>query len=120
MLEPRILVEDNPVVSETVFELKNKNAFARMAIMQNKYVVLKGSTAVQENRLSIPTFIVKLRQDLVDAGIMLDHSDGLYIFMQDATFNSPSYAAAAIVGGYNPAKKPIGYIGSNRPYTMNI
>ncbi len=70
-----------------------------MAIIQNKYVVLKGSAAVQKNRLSIPNFIVKLRQDLVDAGIMIDHSDGLYIFMQDATFNSPSYAAAAIVGG---------------------
>ena len=98
-LEPRILTEANTGVSETIFELKNKNAFARMAVINNKYVVLKGSTAVRENRRSIAPFLVKLRQDLVDTGIMVETDEELYTFMQDATFNSPSYAAAAIVGG---------------------
>ena len=99
ILEPRILTEANTGVSETIFELKNKNAFARMAVINNKYVVLKGSTAVRENRRSIAPFLVKLRQDLVDTGIMIETDEELYTFMQDATFNSPSYAAAAIVGG---------------------
>jgi len=99
ILEPRILTEANTGVSETIFELKNKNAFARMAVINNKYVVLKGSTAVRENRRSIAPFLVKLRQDLVDTGIMVETDEELYTFMQDATFNSPSYAAAAIVGG---------------------
>lgn len=99
ILEPRILTEASMGVSETIFELKNKKAFARMAVINNKYVVLKGSTAVRENRRSIVPFLVKLRQDLVDTGIMVETGEELYTFMQDATFNSPSYAAAAIVGG---------------------
>ncbi len=99
ILEPRILTEASMGVSETIFELKNKKSFARMAVINNKYVVLKGSTAVRENRRSIVPFLVKLRQDLVDTGIMVKTDEELYTFMQDATFNSPSYAAAAIVGG---------------------
>ena len=76
-----------------------------MAIINNKYVVLKGSTAVMDSRPSIPNVLVKLRQDLVDTGIMLNNGNGLYIFMQDATFNSPSYAASAIVGGAANGRK---------------
>ncbi|AJQ27933.1 GIY-YIG nuclease family protein [Pelosinus fermentans] len=105
ILEPRILVEENTVSIENIFELKVKNVFAKMAIINNKYVVLKGSTSVMDNRPSIPNFLVKLRQDLVDTGIMLNNGNGLYIFMQDATFNSPSYAAAAIVGGAANGRK---------------
>jgi len=92
-------------IIENIFELKVKNAFAKMAIINNKYVVLKGSTAVMDNRQSIPNVLVKLRQDLIDTGIMLNNGNGLYIFMQDATFNSPSYAASAIVGGAANGRK---------------
>jgi hypothetical protein len=105
ILEPRILVEENTVSLENIFELKVKNAFAKMAIINNKYVVLKGSTAVMDNRPSIPNVLVKLRQDLVDTGIMFNNGNGCYIFMQDATFNSPSYAASAIVGGAANGRK---------------
>ncbi|SMD14507.1 GIY-YIG nuclease family protein [Sporomusa malonica] len=105
ILEPRTLAETSTVSSEKIFELTPKNAFAKMAIINNKYVVLKGSTAVLDNRPSIPSFIIKLRQDLVATGIMADNGDGLYAFTQDATFNSPSYAAAAIVGGAANGRK---------------
>lgn len=100
ILEPRTLMGENLASSERVFELKNRNAFARMTIFNNQYVVLKGSTAVLNNRPSTSTFIAKLRQDLIDTGIMVDQGSGLYTFVEDATFNSPSYAAAAIVGGH--------------------
>jgi len=36
ILEPRILTEASMGVSETIFELKNKKAFARMAVINNK------------------------------------------------------------------------------------
>lgn len=104
ILEPRTVAAET-TVSEKLFELRNKKAFARMAIIGNKYVVLKGSTAVLDNRPSIPSFIVKLRQDLVDTEIMKQNDDGVYIFMQDAVFNSPSYAAAAVVGGAANGRK---------------
>jgi len=98
-LEPRILIDSTGTSVGKVFELKNKKAIGKMAIMENKYVVLKGSTAVLENRQSIPSSIAKLRADLIETGIMVNKGDGVYTFLQDATFNSPSYAATAIVGG---------------------
>jgi hypothetical protein len=48
---------------------------------------------------------VKLRKDLVDAGIMTETSNSLYTFVQDAPFNSPSYAASAIVSGAANGRK---------------
>lgn len=98
-LEPRTLVDTEQAHITKIFELKNKNALGKMAIMDNKYVVLKGSTAVLENRRSIPSAIIKLRRELVETGIMINKGDGVYTFIQDAAFNSPSYAASAIVAG---------------------
>jgi hypothetical protein len=110
VLEPRVL-DKQPDLLVRVFELKNKNVKGKMAIIDNKYVVLKGSTAVLQNRPSIPSFLVKLRQNLVDAGIMVDKGDGIYTFEKDAAFNSPSYAAAAIVGGRANGRKMWKYEG---------
>ena len=98
-LEPRALTDSDQTHITRIFELKNKNALGKMAIMDDKYVVLKGSTAVLENRRSVPNAIAKLRKDLIETGIMVNNGDGVYTFAQDATFNSPSYAAAAIVAG---------------------
>jgi len=105
ILEPRILVEEQTASIENIFELKNKDATAKMAIVNNKYVILKGSTSVIENRPSIPNAIMKLRQDLVDTKIMMNNENGFYTFMQDATFNSPSSAAAVIVAGAANGRK---------------
>lgn len=105
ILEPRILIEQNTASVENVFQLKIKNIVAKMAIINNKYVVLKGSTSVMDNRPSIPNVLVKLRQELIETGIMVNNGNDCYTFMQDATFNSPSYAAAAIVGGAANGRK---------------
>ena len=99
IFEPRIVDDSSTTSLSKVYELKNKKTLAKMAVIDNKYVVLKGSTAVLKDRPSSAPFIIKLRTDLVDAGIMEDKGDGLYTFVQDASFNSPSYAASAIVGG---------------------
>jgi hypothetical protein len=88
VLEPRIVaVEDPP---QQVFELRNKSAVARMVVVDNKYVVLRGSTAVVKNRQSCPTAIQKLRDDLVSAGILASQGAN-YAFLKDAAFSSPSY-----------------------------
>jgi len=87
-LEPRILIDSVDTSVGRVFELTNKKATGKMAIMENKYVVLKGSKAVPENRNSIPPYITKLRADLIETGIMVNKGDGFYTFLQDATFNS--------------------------------
>lgn len=106
-LEPRTL--DNEVVdvksSSQIFELKTKDAFAKLVIVDNSYVVLSGSTAVLDNRPSIPGSIQKLRKDLIDSGIMKDQGNGVYTFSQDTAFTSPSYAASSIVGGAANGRK---------------
>lgn len=98
ILEPR-KVTSNVNELDNIFEFATKNAFAKMAIIDNKYVVLKGSTALLDNRPSSSESLIKMRQDLITRGIMINKGDGVFTFIEDAQFNSPSYAAAAIVGG---------------------
>ena len=104
VLKPRTIAV-KPEMTENTFELKMKNVSAQMAVVDDKYVVLKGSTAVLENSPSIPPALVKLRQELVERGIMKDEGNGMYTFMQNEPFNSPSYAAVAIVGGAANGRK---------------
>ena len=97
IFETRVADNSSTTLLTKVFELKSNKALAKMAVIDNKYVVLKGSTAVLKDRPSNPPFLIKLRKDLVNVGIMEDTGNGLYTFVQDASFNSPSYAASAIV-----------------------
>lgn len=100
-------------VTERIFKLKMKNVVAQMVVIDNKYVVLKGSTAVLENRASIPDALVRLRQDLVDRGVVENKGAGVYTFVQNEPFNSPSYAAVAIVGGAANGRKLWKYNGKS-------
>jgi hypothetical protein len=98
ILEPRIIpntIED----TQKIFELKTKNALGKMVIIDNDYVVLKGSTAIIDNLPSCPDAIKKMRQKLKDDGIIAESGGAVYIFNENAKFTSPSYSAAAIVGG---------------------
>lgn len=70
-----------------------------MTMIEDKYVVLKDSTAVIENRPSASDHVKNLRKSLLKSSIMVKNDQGLYVFKEDASFDSPSYAAAAIVGG---------------------
>jgi len=87
-----------------VFELEVKGAKALMEIIDDQYVVLRGSTAVRENRPSIPPAIAKMRNALLEMGVMVEQGD-YYVFKNDAPFNSPSYAASAVVGGAANGRK---------------
>jgi len=99
--------------SEIVFELTNNDAHAYMKIIGDKYVVLKGSTAVKDNRNSVANHIKTLRQKLIDSKSMILDEDGLYHFVEDYAFNSPSYAGAAIVGGNMNGQKKWKYNGES-------
>lgn len=82
------------------------NAKAKMKIQEDQYVVLKGSTAVVENRPSAGNSIKSLRQRLIDKGIIkLTEQGNVYRFEEDYIFTSPSYAAAAISGGHENGRR---------------
>jgi hypothetical protein len=63
--------------------------------------VFKDSTAVLTLRPSAETqhpFVVALRNKLIQEGTLVE-AGGLYVFMKDVEFSSPSAAAAVIHGG---------------------
>jgi len=64
------------------------------------FVVLKGSTAVLQERQSAKRwpYGIALRKQLIADGTLVQ-KDGFYQFTRDAEFSSPSAAAAVIEGG---------------------
>lgn len=77
-----------------------KGAVARGQRTANGFVVLKGSTAVSEERPSVESYpyVVAQRRQLVADGTIIN-KDGFLVFTKDAEFSSPSAAAAVIHGG---------------------
>lgn len=77
-----------------------KGAEARGHRSPDGFVVLQGSTAVLQERLSAKKwpYVVALRKKLIDDGTLVQ-KDGLYLFTKDFEFSSPSAAAAVIEGG---------------------
>jgi hypothetical protein len=64
------------------------------------FVVLKGSTAVLQERQSAKNWpaVVALRKQMIADGTLIQ-KNGFYEFTKDAAFSSPSAAAAVIEGG---------------------
>jgi uncharacterized protein DUF4357 len=77
-----------------------KGADAKGHRTPNGFVVLKGSTAVLQERQSAKRwpYVVALRKKLVGDGTLVEEA-GFYRFVKDVEFSSPSAAAAVIHGG---------------------
>lgn len=102
ILEPKRItsMHEREVEKDVIYEFAINNALAEMKIEEDKFIVLKGSTAVIKNRPSVSPAIKRMRKNLVDSGVLKKKKqDNLYEFTDDYIFNSPSYAAAAIAGG---------------------
>ncbi|MGO1372352.1 MAG: GIY-YIG nuclease family protein [Senegalia sp. (in: firmicutes)] len=102
ILESQKTEEKEEEKKEKIFVFTMKEAYARMKIEEDKYIVLKGSTAAYENRGSILEPIKKKKEELIKKGILIAINTGnqnKYRFTEDYIFNSPSYAAAIVAGG---------------------
>jgi len=77
-----------------------KGAEGRAHRTPDGFVVLKGSTAVLQERESAKNWpsVLALRKQLIGDGTLLE-GDGFYRFTKDVEFSSPSAAAAVIEGG---------------------
>ncbi len=77
-----------------------KGAEGRAHRTPDGFVVLKGSTAVLQERESAKNWpsVLALRKQLIGDGTLLE-ADGFYKFTKDVEFSSPSAAAAVIEGG---------------------
>jgi len=82
-----------------VFEYMVHNARAKMIITEsNLYSILKGSTALKEEKMSIPENAKRTRENLILSGILVTNLRGLLEFTKNVEFKSPSAASAVISG----------------------
>lgn len=82
------------------FVLRAKGAEATARVTDDAFVVLKGSTASQQDSPSWDTYKT-LRDNLVEQGLIVPHADNpdLYQFTEDVPFNSPSAAGTVVCAG---------------------
>ena len=83
--------------SKEVFYCKGKGALAIGELTDDGFLVYKGGTSSMAETNSITKWIGVLRRRLLDNEI-LKEDNKIYVFQQDYIFNSPSAAAAAILG----------------------
>src|SRR5699024_7054512 len=99
---------------EIIYEFSVNNARAKMKIVEDRYIVLQGSTAVIQDRPSVSPAIKRMRESLVRSGVLRESGDKkVYEFTDDYIFNSPSYAAAAIAGGSENGRRQWKHNGKN-------
>lgn len=122
ILEPAIAeikTKKDEEIESKEFILTNKNLKAKMVIENDKYVVLKESKAVINNRASCSVGIKKIRGELVDKGILVNKENKFYEFTQNYIFDSPSAAGAIIVGGSINGQESWKYNGKPLKEIMN-
>lgn len=88
-------------IAERELFCKIKGVQARGRRTPDGFVVLRGSTAIRDERPSAQRqhpFVVVLRRQLIANGSLVEH-DGMLSFTRDTEFASPSAAAAVVQGG---------------------
>ncbi len=76
---------------------KGKDAFAEGELIDDGFVVLKGSKATKVETRTAGTWVTGMRKKLIDSKVLIEES-GRYLFQEDFVFGSPSAAAAAVLG----------------------
>lgn len=81
-----------------IFEYNVFNAKAKLAINKiGTFTILKDSTAVREDKASIPENAKRKRRELYQSGVLVDDKmKGLFRFTRDVDFLSPSAASGVI------------------------
>lgn len=93
--------KSEPTAKAKLLTCAIKNVLAQGARSPSGFIVLKGSTAVLEDRPSAKTqgaWTVSLREKLKADGALIPQGDRL-IFTRTVEFASPSAAAAVVIGG---------------------
>lgn len=83
-LSTPITVDNNDIT----YEFKVKKAYAKMIIKNGKYILLKDSTVQGVVTPKAKPNIIRLREKLINDGLIIPHTDGLYIVTSNIEFNS--------------------------------
>lgn len=76
---------------------KGKDASAQGELIDDGFVVLKGSKASKEETKSIGSWIIGLRKKLLNDNVISEENN-VFVFNEDFVFGSPSAAAAVLLG----------------------
>lgn len=76
---------------------KGKDATAQGEMIDDGFVVIKGSKANKDETKTAGTWVTGMRKKLLDDKILVA-VNGVYVFAEDFVFGSPSAAAAAVLG----------------------
>lgn len=82
--------------SEMLF-IKGVGIDAEGDLIDDGFVVFKGSECKKETTPSCHTYLINLRLKMIENGILIE-SNEKYIFTEDYVFNSPSTAGGVILG----------------------
>lgn len=95
-LQPKPTTDSGSGVPAVRFENNKVGGMARAVEIDNQFIVLKNSTARKHGVDSWDAY-VKLRNQLVEDGKLIDGTDpAFYVFAEDTAFSSPSAAAAVV------------------------
>ena len=92
-----LVTSHSPSEAGMTFEIRHKSGVSASATEQDdEFIVLAGSEALKDTGSSQPSY-GRLKQELVDDGVLSDAGSDRYRFTQAYTFRSPSAAAAVIL-----------------------
>lgn len=83
--------------SEDIYKMKSKEAMAEGDLIDEGFVVYKGSKVVKDTLPYCHKYMIDLRNKLIDRGI-LSLEGNVYVFTEDYIFSSPSTAGGVVSG----------------------
>jgi hypothetical protein len=90
-------LKKSSIKKKEILYCKGKGASAEGDMVDDGFVVFKGSTANKEETNTAGSWVIGMRQKLKESKILVEQK-GIYIFTEDYLFGSPSAAAASILG----------------------
>ena len=85
-----------PAMKKELFYCERKDILARGELIDEGFLVYKGSKSALLHTSSCSSWIVSLREKLINEKVLVK-DDNFYVFSSDYIFNSPSAAAATVL-----------------------
>lgn len=85
------------ITTKELLFLNGRNIKAKGDLIDDGFVVFRGSQLKKETVPSCHEYLINLRQKLLNNEIIID-KNGIYQFAQDYVFNSPSTAGGVLLG----------------------
>ena len=97
--QPKATVDktSDPIDKSPIFEIKTKDAHAQAMVINGEFTVLKDSLIRKNATSSIKSGAERIRNDLLNTGILFEISPTQYKLTENYAFNSPSMAAGVVV-----------------------